>query len=76
MRVAFPAKQKEPSAFVAARSTGELISFVRNNHEVFGTIVKILENSVIVKLSKADARRIGAASEMTVVSHKHYTVTE
>ncbi|MET3575491.1 uncharacterized protein YkvS [Bhargavaea ullalensis] len=74
--MAFPAKQKELSPFVAARKAGELVSFVRNDHEVFGTIVKILENSVIVKISDEDAKRIGAASDLTVVSHKHYNVPD
>lgn len=72
--MAFPRKEKEVSDFVAARKIDEEITFVRNEHEVYGTIFKILENSVIVKISQKDADRIGAASNLTVVSHKNYSV--
>ena len=74
IRMDFPRKDKEVSDFVAARTIVEQISFVRNDHEVNGTIYKILENSVIVKISSSDAERIGAASNLTVVSHKNYSV--
>jgi len=70
----FPRKEKETSDFVAARQVNEKISFVRNNHEVNGKIFKILENSVIVEISLSDAELIGAASNLTVVSHKNYSV--
>ena len=72
--MAFPRKDKPVSDFVAARHVDEEISFVRNDHEVNGTIHKILENSVIVKISEDDADRIGVASNLTVVSHKNYSV--
>lgn len=72
--MAFPRKEKEVSDFVAARKIDEKISFVRNDHEVHGTIYKILENSVIVQISSKDAELIGAASNMTVVSHKNYSI--
>lgn len=72
--MAFPRKDHPVSDFVAARYVDEPISFRRNDYEVSGTIHKILENSVIVKLSEADAEQIGAASNLTVVSHKNYTV--
>ena len=72
--MAFPRREKEISDFVAARKIDEEISFVRNDHEVSGTIFKILENSVIVEISSKDAERIGAASNLTVVSHKNYSV--
>lgn len=72
--MAFPRKEKEVSDFVAARKIDEKISFVRNDHEVQGTIYKILENSVIVQISSKDAELIGAASNMTVVSHKNYSI--
>ncbi len=72
--MAFPRREKPVSDFVAARHIDEEISFVRNDHEVNGTIHKILENSVIVKISEDDADRIGAASNLTVVSHKNYSV--
>ena len=72
--MAFPRKEKQVSDFVAARRIDEEISFVRNDHEVNGTIFKILENSVIVQISSEDAELIGAASNMTVVSHKNYSV--
>ena len=49
--MAFPRKEKQVSDFVAARKIDEEISFVRNDHEVNGTIFKILENSVIVQIS-------------------------
>lgn len=74
--MAFPRKERPVSDFVAARKIDEEISFVRNNHEVHGTIYKILENSVIVQISKKDADLIGAASNLTVVSHKNYSVEE
>lgn len=70
----FPRKEKDVCDFVAAREIDEEISFVRNDHRVNGTIFKILENSVIVELSEADAERIGAASNLTVVSHKNYSI--
>ena len=72
--MAFPRKEKEVSDFVAARRIDEEISFVRNDHEVYGTIYKILENSVIVQITAKDAELIGAASNMTVVSHKNYSI--
>ncbi|MHA6260927.1 DUF2187 family protein [Sporosarcina sp. CAU 1771] len=73
--MAFPRKEKEVSDFVAARKIDEKISFVRNDHEVHGTIYKILENSVIVQISAGDAELIGAPSNMTVVSHKNYSIS-
>ncbi|MBE1555329.1 DUF2187 family protein [Sporosarcina limicola] len=72
--MAFPRREKEVLPFVAARKIDEKISFVRNDHKVNGTIFKILENSVIVEISGEDAERIGAASNLTVVSHKNYSV--
>lgn len=72
--MSFPRKEKEVSDFVAARRVDEKISFIRNNHKVNGTIFKILENSVIVKISSTDADKIGTASNLTVVSHKHYSI--
>ena len=72
--MAFPRKEKDVSDFVAARKIDEKISFVRNDHEVNGTIFKILENSVIVEISSRDAELIGAASNLTVVAHKNYLV--
>ncbi|AMQ08174.1 MULTISPECIES: DUF2187 family protein [Sporosarcina] len=72
--MAFPRREKEVSDFVAARKIDEEISFVRNEHEVNGTIFKILENSVIVEISSKDAELIGAASNLTVVSHKNYSI--
>ncbi len=72
--MAFPRKEKDVSDFVAARKIDEKISFVRNDCEVNGTIFKILENSVIVEISSKDAVRIGAASNLTVVAHKNYSL--
>ncbi|WP_339252353.1 DUF2187 family protein [Sporosarcina sp. FSL W8-0480] len=72
--MAFPRREKPVSDFVAARHIDEEISFTRNDHEVNGTIHKILENSVIVKISEDDAERIGVASNLTVVAHKNYSV--
>ncbi len=72
--MAFPRRDKDVSPFVAARYIDEQISFVRNDHEVSGTIFKILENSVIVEISTKDAELIGAASNLTVVAHKNYSV--
>ena len=74
--MAFPRKERPVSDFVAARKVDEEISFVRNDHKVYGTIYKILENSVIVQISTEDADLIGAASSLTVVSHKNYSVDE
>ncbi|MBO1909831.1 MULTISPECIES: DUF2187 family protein [unclassified Sporosarcina] len=72
--MAFPRKERPVSDFVAARKVDEEISFVRNDYKVYGTIYKILENSVIVQISNEDADLIGAASNLTVVSHKNYSV--
>ncbi|GEN84830.1 hypothetical protein SLU01_31420 [Sporosarcina luteola] len=72
--MAFPRRDKPVSDFVAARHIDEEISFTRNDYEVNGTIHKILENSVIVKISDNDAERIGVASNLTVVAHKNYSV--
>ncbi len=72
--MAFPRRDKDVSPFVAARHIDEAISFVRNDYEVNGTIFKILENSVIVEISTKDAELIGAASNLTVVSHKNYSI--
>lgn len=74
--MAFPRKDRPISDFVAARQIDEKISFVRNDHEVSGTIYKILENSVIVQISNEDADLIGAASNLTVVAHKNYSVID
>ncbi len=74
--MAFPRKERPISDFVAARKVDEKISFVRNEHEVKGKIYKILENSVIVQISKQDADLIGAASNLTVVSHKNYSIID
>lgn len=72
--MAFPRKEKDVSDFVAARKIDEKILFVRNDYEVSGKIFKILENSVIVEISTHDAELIGAASTLTVVAHKNYSV--
>ncbi|CAM3238153.1 DUF2187 domain-containing protein [Filibacter tadaridae] len=72
--MAFPRRDKEVSPFVAARQIDEQITFVRNDFEVNGTIFKILENSVIVEISEEDADKIGAASNLTVVAHKNYSI--
>ncbi|AYC29430.1 DUF2187 family protein [Paenisporosarcina cavernae] len=69
----FQKQEKEVSEFVAARKIREKISFTRRDVEVEGNIFKILENSVIVEISQEDAKKIGAASTLTVVSHKNYT---
>lgn len=74
--MAFPRKEKPVSDFVAARHIDEEISFFRNDHQVYGTIYKILENSVIVQISKEDADLIGSPSNLTVVSHKNYSVDD
>ncbi|MBF4501535.1 MULTISPECIES: DUF2187 family protein [Savagea] len=72
--MSFPRREKKVSDFVAARQVDEKIAFVRNDHEVTGTIHKILENSVIVRISDRDAELIGAPSDLTVVAHKNYSV--
>ena len=70
----FARQEKELSPFVAARYVGEEIHFSRNGFDVKGRIHKILEQSVIVELSDEDALNIGAKSNLTVVSHKKYSV--
>ncbi|MFP3513551.1 DUF2187 family protein, partial [Peribacillus sp. SIMBA_075] len=45
-----------------------------NGVDVNGTIFKIMDNSVIVEISPEDAKEIGAASNMTVISHKKYKI--
>jgi len=72
--MSFQRQPKDVTPFVAARKIDEKISFTRNNHEVQGTIFKILEQSVIVEISTEDAKKINVPSNLTVVSHKHYTV--
>lgn len=72
--MSFQRQPKEVSDFVAARAIDEKISFTRNDHEVKGTIFKILEQSVIVEISTEDAKKINVPSNLTVVSHKNYTV--
>ncbi|MEI4771697.1 DUF2187 family protein [Psychrobacillus sp. FJAT-51614] len=72
--MSFQRQPKEVSDFVAARKIDEKISFTRNDHEVQGTIFKILEQSVIVEISTEDAKKINVPSNLTVVSHKNYTV--
>ena len=74
--MAFPRKEHPVSDFIAARYIGEKISFIRNGVYVIGAIHKILENSVIVEISEEDAEQIGAASTLTVVAHKNYTIVE
>lgn len=70
----FARQEKEVSPFVAARYVGEEIKFSRNGFDVKGRIHKILDHSVIVELSDEDAQHIGAKSNLTVVSHKKYSV--
>ncbi|WJY26666.1 DUF2187 family protein [Sporosarcina trichiuri] len=72
--MAFPRKEQPVSDFVSARHPGEQISFMRHGVHVSGSIHKILDNSVIVEISESDAVQIGAASNLTVVAHKNYTV--
>ncbi|MFJ7972723.1 DUF2187 family protein [Psychrobacillus sp. NPDC096389] len=72
--MSFQRQPKEVSDFVAARKIDEKISFTRNDCEVQGTIFKILEHSVIVEISTEDAKKINVPSNLTVVSHKNYTV--
>lgn len=72
--MSFQRQPKDISPFVAARKIDEKISFIRNDHEVQGTIFKILEQSVIVEISTEDAKKINVPSNLTVVSHKNYTV--
>ena len=74
MHMSFQRQPKEVSPFVAARKIDEKISFTRNDHEVQGTIFKILEQSVIVEISTEDAKKINVPSNLTVVSHKNYTI--
>lgn len=74
--MAFPRKERPVSDFVAARKVDEKVTFVRNDHTVYGTIYKILENSVIVQISTEDADLIGAASNLTVVAHKNYSIVD
>jgi uncharacterized protein YkvS len=72
--MSFQRQPKDVSPFVAERKIDEKISFIRNDHEVQGTIFKILEQSVIVEISTEDAKKINVPSNLTVVSHKNYTV--
>lgn len=72
--MAFARQDKEVSPFVAARFIGEEVAFIRNDYKVTGSIQKILDNSVIVKLSIEDSHLIGAKSDMTVVSYKKLIV--
>lgn len=51
---------------------GSLISFQRNGFNIFGEVVKVKEDSVLVSISSADAKRLNIETPITVVSHKHY----
>ena len=53
---------------------GDKILFTRHGFKIVGEVSLIKDVSVIVNISKADARRLNIETASTVVSHKHYQI--
>lgn len=51
---------------------GNLIVFKRNGITIIGEVVKVKEESVIVKISEEHAEFLKYDTSLTVVSHKNY----
>lgn len=63
-----------PTSIIAV--IGDKILFKRNNLSIIGTVVKVNEASVIVKIDDSDAEKIKIDTPLTVVAHKNYEVIE
>jgi uncharacterized protein YkvS len=53
---------------------GDVVLFSRHGTAFFGTVTKIKEASVIVKISQNDAHKLDLQTPFTVVSHKNYII--
>ena len=55
---------------------GNHITFSRFGFELYGTVQKIYDNSVLVELTEASFKLImhEIPNEMTVVNHRNYTI--
>lgn len=53
---------------------GDLINFKRNGISIIGEVVKVKEESVIVKISEEHAEFLKYDTSLTVVSHKNYQI--
>ena len=53
---------------------GDLINFKRNGISIIGEVVKVKEESVIVKISEEHAEFLRYDTSLTVVSHKNYQI--
>jgi uncharacterized protein YkvS len=53
---------------------GKKVDFYRKNIKLSGTIEKVLNNSVIVSISKDYAAQLELETPYTVVGHKNYVV--
>ena len=51
---------------------GNLIVFKRNGLTIIGEVVKVKDESVIVKISEEDAETLKYDTSLTVVAHKNY----
>ncbi|WP_409974502.1 DUF2187 family protein [Bacillus sp. Bva_UNVM-123] len=61
-----------PIAIIAI--VGDKILFKRNKLSISGEVVKVKEESVIVKISDSDAEKIKIETPLTVVAHKNYEI--
>ncbi|KKK38452.1 hypothetical protein WQ57_07535 [Mesobacillus campisalis] len=55
---------------------GDLVLCSRHGIAFFGTVTKVKESSVIVKLSQEDAQKLDLETPFTVVSHKNYVIKQ
>ncbi|MCM3619641.1 YkvS family protein [Sutcliffiella horikoshii] len=55
---------------------GELVTFSRGDQEFNGRVSIINPNSVIVEISKEDARTLDYETNYTVVNHRRYRVKQ
>jgi uncharacterized protein YkvS len=53
---------------------GDKILFERNGFVIKGEVCKVRELSVIVTISKSDAKELNIDTPLTVVSHNNYQI--
>ncbi|MCM3585922.1 YkvS family protein [Mesobacillus maritimus] len=53
---------------------GEKVRFMRNDMIIVGEVTIVKDESVIVNVSRSDARRLNIDTPLTVVAHKNYQV--
>jgi len=53
---------------------GDKVLFKRNKLSILGEVVKVKEESVIVKISESDAEKLKIETPLTVVAHKNYKI--